>query len=128
MNPECVVSDRYKFISILISKNAPSTLKAEFRQPSYQSYECGFDHIETDKLNTYFTFALLRDPVTRLLSAYQEISMRKDGEVSFADDLSFFVMPDNQERFVTFLSEVKRQEPFLVVRHRKDEAQTASGE
>lgn len=109
MIPQCVVSDRYKFICILIAKNATSTLKAEFRQPSYQSYECQFDQIETNKLNTYFTFTLLRDPVTRLLSAYQEISMRKDGQASFAHDPSFFSMPDNQDRFVTFLSEVKRQ-------------------
>ncbi len=45
--------------------------------------------------------------------------MRKDGQESFANDPSFFAMPDNQERFLTFLSEVKRQkwDPHIIDQH-----------
>ena len=107
MVPLCIVSDKFKFICFCIAKNASSSLRKEFKKSQYQSYECLYDRIEKAKLEKYFIFALLRDPVTRLLSAYQELSMRKDGKTLLKEDKAFYFMNDTMERFHAFLAEVK---------------------
>lgn len=119
MKPLCIVSDKFKFICFCIAKNASSTLRTEFKKSQYQSYECLYNKIESDKLDDYFIFALLRDPVTRLLSAYQELSFRKDGKHLLKGDKSFYFMDDTIERFHAFIAEVQGQkwDPHVMDQH-----------
>ncbi|MCP4456862.1 MAG: sulfotransferase family 2 domain-containing protein [Cytophagales bacterium] len=114
MIPLCIISDKFQFICLCIPKNASSSLGKEFKKSQYQSYECQYDRIGKEKVENYFSFALLRDSVTRLLSAYQEISLRqemsprKDGKSLLKEDKSFYFMDDTMEKFHAFLEEVQR--------------------
>jgi hypothetical protein len=108
MVPLCIVSDKFQFICFCIAKNASSSLRTEFKKLQYQSYECPYDQIEQRKLEQYFIFALLRDPVTRLLSAYQKLSMRKHGKPLLKEGKAFYFLDDSIERFHAFVAEIKR--------------------
>lgn len=102
----CVVSDRFRFICLLIAKNATSTLRAEFGRGAYEGYERRYVEIDAAVRDDYFTFAVLREPVSRLLSAYQEISMRIEWGASPDTGRRFQRMEDTPERFATFLEEL----------------------
>ena len=119
MVPICIISDRFQFICICIAKNASSTVRTEFKKSQYRSYECRYNQIDKEKLENYFIFALLRDPVSRLLSAYQELSMRKDGKPLSKEDKPFYSMDDTLDRFHAFLAEVQRHkwDPHVMDQH-----------
>jgi len=99
----CVVSERFHFVCLLIAKNASSTLRTEFGQDVYDSYEQRYAEIHPRVRDRYFTFATLREPVSRLLSAYQEISMRFEIEPLPTPQRRFYLMEDTPKRFDTFL-------------------------
>ena len=99
----CVISDRHRFICLLIAKNASSTLRAEFRKDLYQARELRYAEVDPAARRDYFTFTYLRSPVARFLAAYQEISMRFETEPSPKPKRSFFQMEDSPERFRAFL-------------------------
>ncbi|GAG78220.1 unnamed protein product, partial [marine sediment metagenome] len=100
----CVVSDRFRFICLLIAKNASTTLRKEFGQGIYDSYEHRYRSLDQRVREIYFTFAALRDPVSRLLSAYQEISMHfESDELPNPPERGFFLMDDTAERFESFV-------------------------
>ena len=99
----CIVSERFRFICLLIAKNATSTLRGEFKKDIYEARECRYVEVEEQKRQDYFTFAFLRDPVSRLLSAYQEISMRYEMRQPRSSRRIFFAMEDTPERFQAFL-------------------------
>ena len=79
LNFPCVVSHEYRFICVPISKNASSTLKRVLASERYGGELCDRIDIPAEQWRDYFVFTFLRDPEVRLLSAYQEISMRMDG-------------------------------------------------
>ena len=100
----CVVSERFRFICLLIAKNASSTLRDEFGRDFYGSYEQHYAEIDRSIRDTYFTFAPVRDPVSRLLSAYQEISIRFENGRARYTEHEFFLMSDTPKRFASFLN------------------------
>lgn len=102
----CVVSDRFDFICLLIAKNASTSLRLEFGKEIYDSYEQSYSRIDPPVRDRYFTFAALRDPVSRLHSAYQEISRRFEMGEQLTLGRRFFPMDDTPERFDTFLDEL----------------------
>ena len=107
MNPTCVVSDRYKFIYILMPKNASTTLRTEFKNERYgPGYEMYYSAVDEDKKNAYFTFTVLREPVSRFLSAYQEVSMRLDRNDRGNIDYDFISIDDTELRINTFLDSI----------------------
>ena len=77
-NRMCVVSERFEFIYLAIAKVASSTCRIEFDRPYYSSRECLGVTLDAEIREKYFTFTFLRDPVSRTLSAYQEVSFRHD--------------------------------------------------
>lgn len=102
----CVVSKRSRFIVLLVAKNASSCLRKEFNRPFYGGYEAYYRDLDLAVRERYFTVAPIREPVSRLLSAYQELSWRYDiGELPDAGR-TFLRMDDTPERFQTFLSEI----------------------
>lgn len=103
----CVVSDRFRFICLLLPKNGSTTLRCEFGQAVYESRELNYTHIEEDIREQYFTFTTLRDPVDRLLSAYQELSFRFEAAREDLSDRDFFRMGDTPKRFRRFLKELR---------------------
>jgi len=98
-----MVSDRFRFIYVLIPKNASSTLRAELRREMYGIGESRYCELDAERRANYFTFAFLRRPVSRFLSAYQEISMRFEGAPSPSPARAFFTMEDGPERFSRFV-------------------------
>jgi len=104
----CIVSKRFRFVCLLIGKNATSTLRYEFHKPFYESYECDYDSLDSETSCKFFTFAFLRDPVSRLLSAYQEVSMRNEMGEKRYQGRKFFEMEDSRERFEVFLDDTSR--------------------
>ena len=74
-------------------------------------------YAEVDPLarDRYFTFATLREPASRLLSAYHEVSVRFEHDPTPAPTRRFFLMGDTPERFKSFLGELDdgRWDPHL---------------
>ncbi len=101
----CVVSHKYRFIYFSIAKNASSSLKNLLCAPPYNGVRVRFQKLDGSVLNHYFKFTFLRDPVARLCSAYQEISMRTDNRPTRVHK-TFIEMPDGPNRFNTFVSEI----------------------
>ena len=83
----CMVSHRLRCIYLAIAKNASSTIKAELRRLDAGVREARCTDVPAELWRDYTTFTFLRDPVSRVLSAYQEISMRLDGKT--VDSLPF---------------------------------------
>jgi hypothetical protein len=107
MNPVCVVSDRYKFIYVFLPKNASSTLRHEFKDGRYgPAYEVDYSAVDENKKNEYFTFTVLREPVSRFLSAYQEVSMRYEGSDKGNIDYDYYSMDDTEQRINGFLDSI----------------------
>ena len=105
-SPLCVISDKYRFVCVLIAKNASSTLRRELCLPRYEGREMRLHDIEREKLDSYFCIAFLRDPLSRAASAYQEISLRSDLHNRPLADKSFFDLDDGPERFRKFAEEL----------------------
>ncbi len=108
MNPRCIVSHRFGFICVLVAKSASSTLEAALLRPEYHAERLLADEIDEAVWREATVVTFLRDPVERLLSAYQEVSLRdemkREGDVD-----SFFDMPDGSERFEAFVSAIERE-------------------
>ncbi|MGE0449255.1 MAG: sulfotransferase family 2 domain-containing protein [Vicinamibacterales bacterium] len=108
MRTLCYVSHRYRFIWILVAKNASSTLREWFaHEPCAATLHVHAD-LPADIRRNYFTFVFLRDPVERALSAYQEVSYRADRNPSYLPAPAFLQRPAGQERFEAFLDEAAR--------------------
>ncbi len=103
MDPRCIVSDRFRFICVLIAKNASSTLEGELLRPEYQSRRVRASELTEEERADYATFAFLRDPVSRLLSGYQEISLRHEMGEGGSNSAAFAEMEDDMSRFAAFL-------------------------
>jgi len=106
----CVLSNRYRFIYLTTAKNATSTLRAELSSERCGGVVVARATVAPQFWNDYFTFAFLRDPVERFLSAYTEISLRMErGEEELRP---FAVMPDDLRRFQTFLRDLVANGPW----------------
>jgi len=100
-----VVSDKFRFVWIHVAKNASSTLSAELRRERYGGRVTDSLPWQSE-LPGYFTFAFLRDPVTRLLSAYQEVSLGHEAGWRDFSDRGFIALPEGMARFEAFLDEL----------------------
>jgi|GEM_PF-1260607 len=103
----CVVSDRFRFICLLLPKNGSTSLRHEFGRARYESRELVYSQLNPEIQEQYFTFTTLRDPVDRLLSAYQELSFRFEAAREDLSDRDFFRMGDTPNRFRRFLKELR---------------------
>jgi hypothetical protein len=103
--PSGLISHKYRFIYFPLSKNASSTLKAELTKPRYATEPFTLDTLDEEILRDYFKFTFLRDPVSRLASAYQEISLRHELEDSTLSLKPFMQMEEGPARFEAFLDE-----------------------
>jgi len=101
-----VISHRLRCIYAAIPKNASSTIKAELRRldPEAEGMRCS--SIPEQAQQEYTTFAFLRDPLTRVLSAYQEISMRLEGKM--IDKHPFTKLEPGLDRFNVFLDCIEK--------------------
>ena len=61
--PLCCVSDRYRFIYILIAKNASISMRTEFGLDRYAAHEETYAELPAESRCNYFTFAVLREHV-----------------------------------------------------------------
>jgi len=103
-----LISHQFRFIYFQIGKNASSTLKAELSKPCYGCEPFTLRALDPETLKSYFKFTFLRDPVSRLVSAYQEISFRHQMQDSTLISKPFMKMDDAPERFAAFLAEVEK--------------------
>lgn len=106
--PVCYVSHRYRFIWILVAKNASSTLREWFAREPFVATLHTLADLPADIRHSYFTFVFLRDPVERALSAYQEVSYRADRNASYLPGAAFVRRPAGPERFAAFLDAAAR--------------------
>jgi len=104
---QCLVSHRLRCVYMAIAKNASSTIRAELRRLDADVREGRCTLPPATAWRGYTTFAFLRDPVTRVLSAYQEISMRLDGKT--VDELPFTKLAPGPGRFEAFLDAVEER-------------------
>ncbi len=102
-----MISHKYRFIYFQMPKNASSTIRRELRKPRYECEEVALSSLDDETLGSYFKFAFLRDPVSRLVSAYQEVSFRNEMKDSRLRHKPFMDLEDNAERFDAFLDEVE---------------------
>ena len=98
-----IVSEKFRLICLLIAKNATSTLRKEFKRLDPMSQELRSQQIGTDFRQRFTSICFLRDPVTRVLSAYQEISMRIEGGHTPKSSYAFARLADGPARLEAFL-------------------------
>ncbi|MCK5360729.1 MAG: sulfotransferase family 2 domain-containing protein [Gammaproteobacteria bacterium] len=92
-------------------KNASSTLREAFKNERYgATYEVNYSDIDLYKKQEYFTFTVLRDPVSRLLSSYQEVCMRQEMKSSAYADHDFFHMEDDELRLNKFIDSIENNQ------------------
>lgn len=113
--PHCVVSDRHRSIWIHVAKNASSTFEREFTRDFYGGRKCRFEDLDEALKARYFTFAILREPVSRLLSAYQEICLRHEAGWADYGPKRFLAMEEGLAKFETFTDELgdRRWDPHV---------------
>ncbi len=98
-----LVSHRFRFIFLPIGKNASSTLRAELGKERFATSRERYLRLDEAVRRDYFTFTFLRHPVSRFLSAYQEISMRIEGSDQTSPTPAFAALPQGPEHFEAFL-------------------------
>lgn len=104
-----VVSDKFRFVWIHVAKNASSTLSAELRTERYGGRATDALPRQSE-LRGYFSFAFLRDPVERLLSAYQEVSLRHEAGWRDIAERRFVALPEGMARFEAFVDELAERD------------------
>ena len=77
---QCVVSDEYKIIYILIPKNASSLLR-NYLKDNLKSYEYNYFKL-TNKQKEYISFCIIREVISRFLSALNTILYDKETDIS----------------------------------------------
>ncbi len=115
-----LVSHKYRFIYFSIAKNASSTLRTELGKPHYQCEDIRFTQQDEAIVKEYFKFTFLRDPVSRFVSAYQEVSLRGEMDDSGVQKKPFMELEDNSERFEAFLTQVEAEKWDTHVRTQSD--------
>jgi hypothetical protein len=103
--PLIFASEQHKFVYLQIAKNASSTLRTEFDRPSY-----GVRQLQPNERlpDGCLHFAVLRDPIDRVLSAYHEVSFRADIHDDYLPDAAFVSMAEGPARFSSYLDEIER--------------------
>lgn len=106
MSRVCLVSDKYRFIWVLMPKNASSSMRSVLNDPVYESTTCTYFKIDAGKKTDYFKFTVLRDPVSRFLSAYQEVSWRIESGILDSGGRRFVELGDDLHRINSFLDSI----------------------
>ena len=91
--PICYLSDTLRFIWVLVAKNASTTIRNALSGPPYRAAQMALKDVAPETRRSYLTFAFLRDPIDRTLSAYQEVSFRADEDPAYLPDAPFVAMP-----------------------------------
>lgn len=110
-----LVSHRHRFLFQSIAKNASSTLRAELGRARFATVETDPRDLDATVRRDYFAFAFLRHPVSRFLSAYQEVSMRLEREAIDRTPFAFASLAEGPARLMAFLdhAEESRSDPHL---------------
>ena len=104
-----VLSHKYRFIYFPIAKNASSTLRGEFSRPVYECTQLPANQLPAEALENYFKFTFLRDPVTRAVSAYQQVSMILESKGPTLPEHAFATMDDSPARFTAFVQQIEKR-------------------
>ena len=105
----CWVSDKNKLVFFVIPKNASTSIRNTtlFKNCSNRTT---FEDVEYKiKNENYSTFAVLREPVERFISAYHEVvrGHREDNPYDTARDKQFIKFDEEPKRFNLFLKEIE---------------------
>ena len=106
----CVISEKSKFIVLLIAKNASSTLRHEFRRPEYESRELLVKELNKEQM-AYPIYAFLRDPYDRFLSGYHEVYSRHLGQIAYIKKNNLNDIPS--KNFLSQTDDINTIEEFL---------------
>ena len=77
---QCIVSDEYKLIYILIHKNASSSMRTYLKE-KLNGYEFNYFSCSEDQ-KKYYTFCIFRNTEERFYSAINTILIRKKNDIS----------------------------------------------
>lgn len=77
---QCVISDKYKIIFILIPKNASSLIRTYIKN-NLDGYEDNYFEL-SEKQKLYKIFCILREPLKRFISAINTILFDKETDIS----------------------------------------------
>lgn len=100
-----MIGHQHRFVCIHIAKNASSTLREALGREAVGGEFKGRLPPPAE-LEDYFVFAFLRDPVERLLSAYQEISVAHEAGWRDQSKRHFAALPESMDRFATFVEDL----------------------
>ena len=123
---QCVVSHRLRWIYLAIAKNASTTVRALIEDLDADTVDLRCSEILPDIWHDYRVFTILRDPVSRALSAYCEVSDR--AERGTGQRMPFQELPAGLGRFEAYLDCVEtrawdvhvRSQADLIGQHRVD--------
>jgi hypothetical protein len=90
---QCIISDNYKLIYILIPKNASSTMRTYIKN-KLNGYEFNYFHCNEEQ-KKYYTFCIFRNIEDRFYSAINTILIRKKNDISNMNNNTIHHFVDN---------------------------------
>ena len=96
-----------KLVYLPVSKNASMTMRNVVNGELHMSGF--FDNIKKFKKKGYVSFAVIREPIDRLVSGYQEILFRAGIDAPLTTQKPFWKVRGQEEKFYAFIKDIKEE-------------------
>lgn len=103
----CVVSHENKLIFIGVSSNASTSIRNALNLKGYDNNYISILSGGSMEIE-YSTFAILRDPIERLISGYLKVCDRATGDSPHILKTNFYKLKDQKKRFYEFVNELEK--------------------
>jgi hypothetical protein len=103
----CAVSHENKLIFIGVPANASTSIRNALNLKGYDNNYISILSLGSKEID-YPTFAIVRDPIERLISGYLKVCDRATGDSPHILKTNFYKLKDQKKRFYEFVNELER--------------------
>jgi len=102
----CDVYHNEKLIFIRVSSNASTSIRLALGKSNVDNYLSIINNKKEE--NKYITFAIIRDPIERLVSGYIKVCVRATADSPEILNKEFYWIKDQKMRFYAFIDELEK--------------------